>query len=217
MNTKSLPTILRGMTRKFDYLLEVGKSDTIKIAACYGEDDASSWSLTPTTEQAAAYEKNHPGETVVAGINADFFNMATGQPRGALVMEGKIYNQANGMPYFGITKDGQAVIRTDSDLSDLETAVGGDAILINNGVPIDASSSYGELKYSRTAIGIKDDGTVITFVTHGLNAPVSCGRKYTEIAQMLAEAGCTWALALDGGGSSTYAARPGRKLGSYSP
>ena len=61
-------------------------------------------------------------------------------------MEGKIYNQANGMPYFGITKDGQAVIRTDSDLSDLETAVGGDAILINNGVPIDASSSYGELK-----------------------------------------------------------------------
>ena len=80
------------------------------------------------------------------------------------------------MPYFGITKDGQAVIRTDSDLSDLETAVGGDAILINNGVPIDASSSYGELKYSRTAIGIKDDGTVITFVTHGLNAPVSCGR-----------------------------------------
>ena len=198
----------QGNDQKIDYLLEVGKSDTIKIAACYGEDDASSWSLTPTTEQAAAYEKNHPGETVVAGINADFFNMATGQPRGALVMEGKIYNQANGMPYFGITKDGQAVIRTDSDLSDLETAVGGDAILINNGVPIDASSSYGELKYSRTAIGIKDDGTVITFVTHGLNAPVSCGRKYTEIAQMLAEAGCTWALALDGGGSSTYAARP---------
>lgn len=198
----------QGNDQKIDYLLEVGKSDTIKIAACYGEDDASSWSLTPTTKQAAAYEKNHPGETVVAGINADFFNMATGQPRGALVMEGKIYNQANGMPYFGITKDGQAVIRTDSDLSDLETAVGGDAILINNGVPIDASSSYGELKYSRTAIGIKDDGTVITFVTHGLNAPVSCGRKYTEIAQMLAEAGCTWALALDGGGSSTYAARP---------
>lgn len=198
----------QGNDQKIDYLLEVGKNDTIKLAACYGEDDASSWSLTPTTRQAAAYEKNHPGETVVAGINADFFNMATGQPRGALVMEGRIYNQANGMPYFGVTKDGQAVIRSDSDLSDLETAVGGDAILINNGVPIDASSSYGELKYSRTAIGIKDDGTVITFVTHGLNAPVSCGRKYTEIAQMLAEAGCTWALALDGGGSSTYAARP---------
>ena len=100
----------------------------IKIVSGYGQDDASSWSLTPTTTQAKAYEKNHPGETVVAAINADFFNMATGEPMGALVMNGKIICQANGRNYFGVTKDGKAVIRNTPDLSDLQTAVGGDVI-----------------------------------------------------------------------------------------
>ena len=197
-----------GTEQKIDYLCEVGKSKDIKIVAGYGQDDGSSWSLTPTTKQAAAYEKNHPGETVVAGINADFFNMANGQPQGALVMEGKVYNQANGRPFFGITKDGDPVIRQDNNLSDIEAAVGGDVILIANGKPITENTSYGALKYSRTAIGIKADGTVVTFVTHGLNAPISCGRTYTDIAEMLAAEGCVSALALDGGGSATYAGRP---------
>ena len=197
-----------GNEQKIDYLCEIGKSDTIKIVAGYGQDDASSWSLTPTTKQAAAYEKNHPGETVVAGINADFFNMATGQPQGALVMEGKVYNNANNRPYFGITKDGKAVIRQDNNLGDLDAAVGGDVILVSDGKPVTENTSYGALKYSRTAIGIKADGTVVTFVTHGLNPPISCGRTYTDIAAMLANEGCVSALALDGGGSSTFAARP---------
>ena len=197
-----------GNRQKIDYLCEIGKSDTIKVAAGYGQDDASSWTLLETTRQAAAYEKSHPGETVVAAINADFFNMATGQPQGALVMEGKVYNNANNRPYFGITKDGKAVIRQDNNLSDLQTAVGGDVILIDNGKPIDKNTEYGALKYSRTAIGIKDDGTIVTFVTYGLNPPTSCGRSYKDIAQMLVNEGCVYALALDGGGSSTFAARP---------
>lgn len=197
-----------GNRQKIDYLCEIGKSDTIKVAAGYGQNDASSWTLLETTRQAAAYERSHPGETVVAAINADFFNMATGQPQGALVMEGKVYNNANNRPYFGITKDGKAVIRQDNNLSDLETAVGGDVILIDNGKPIDKNTEYGALKYSRTAIGIKADGTIVTFVTYGLNPPTSCGRSYKDIAQMLVNEGCVYALALDGGGSSTFAARP---------
>ncbi len=197
-----------GTKQNIDYLCEIGKSDTIKIVAGYGKNDATSWSLTPTTVQAKAYEESHPGEIVVAGINADFFNMANGQPLGALVMEGVVCNGANGRPYFGITKDGNAVIRYGDDLSDLVTAVGGDIVLIDNGVPIGSDTAYGALAYSRTAIGIKADGTVVTFVTHGLNAPIACGRTYTEIAQMLADAGCVSALALDGGGSATYASRP---------
>ncbi len=197
-----------GNDQKIDYLCEIGKSENIKIVACYGKDSVDSWSLTPTTVQAKAYEQHHPGHTVVAGINADFFNMANGQPMGALVMEGKICNNANGRPYFGITKDGNAVIRQNNDLSDLQTAVGGDVILIADGKPVTENTSYGALNYSRTAIGIKADGTVVTFVTHGLNPPISGGRTYTEIAEMLSKEGCVSAIALDGGGSSTFAARP---------
>ena len=197
-----------GDQQHIDYIAEVAMGENIKIVSGYGQDDASSWSLTPTTTQAKAYEKNHPGETVVAAINADFLNMATGEPMGALVMNGKIICQANGRNYFGVTKDGKAVIRNTPDLSDLQTAVGGDVILVNNGEVVPENGSYGALKYSRTAIGIRADGTVLTFVTYGLRAPISCGRTYDQMAQMLKNAGCVSAIALDGGGSSTYCARP---------
>lgn len=197
-----------GDQQHIDYIAEVTMGENIKIVSGYGQDDASSWSLTPTTTQAKAYEKNHPGETVVAAINADFFNMGTGEPMGALVMNGKIICQANGRNYFGVTKDGKAVIRNTPDLSDLQTAVGGDVILVNNGEVVPENGSYGALKYSRTAIGIRADGTVLTFVTYGLRAPISCGRTYDQMAQMLKNAGCVSAIALDGGGSSTYCARP---------
>ena len=79
-----------GDQQHIDYIAEVTMGENIKIVSGYGQDDASSWCLTPTSAQAKAYEKNHPGETVVAAINADFFNMATGEPMGALVMNGKI-------------------------------------------------------------------------------------------------------------------------------
>ena len=197
-----------GDQQHIDYIAEVAMGENIKIVSGYGQDDASSWCLTPTTTQAKAYEKNHPGETVVAAINADFFNMGTGEPMGALVMNGKIICQANGRNYFGVTKDGKAVIRSTPDLSDLQTAVGGDVILVNNGEVVPENGSYGALKYSRTAIGIRADGTVLTFVTYGLRAPISCGRTYDQMAQMLKNAGCVSAIALDGGGSSTYCARP---------
>ena len=113
-----------GNDQKIDFMCRAQLSDSIKIVACYGEDDASSWRMVSTTKQAAAYEKNHPGETVVAAINADFFNMATGEPIGALVMEGKVYHEANSRWYFAILKDGTPVIRNSPDLSDCETAVG---------------------------------------------------------------------------------------------
>lgn len=197
-----------GNDQKIDYLCEIEPSDTIKVVAGYGQDSADKWCLTSTTDQAKAYMKNHPGETVVAGINADFFNMGTGEPLGALVMEGKVYHDSNGRYYFGITKEGKAVIRNDADLSDIQSAVGGDALLINDGAIMTENTAYGELDYSRTAIGIKKDGTIVTFVTYGNRAPVSCGRTYLEIAQMLKNEGCVYALALDGGGSATLISRP---------
>ena len=203
-----ITNVSTGDDQKIDYICEIAPGDTVKVVAGYGKDSAESWSLTRTTAQAAAYEKNHPGETVVAAINADFFNMATGEPMGALVMEGQKKHDANGRYYFGIKKDGTPVIRNTADLSDLSMAVGGDALLVENGQVVEESSSYGELKYSRTAIGFKEDGTIVTFVTYGKRPPVSCGRTYEEMAQMFAKAGCVTALALDGGGSSTWAGRP---------
>lgn len=202
----------KGNDQKIDYLCEIDLkgTDTTKIVAGYGPNySTDSWSLTSTTAQAAGYEKK-TGEKVVAGINADFFNMATGEPMGALVQDGVVKHGTGNRNYFAVTKDGDPVIRRGNvPLDDCQTAIGGDVILVENGqVTAEAQTEYGKLDYSRTAIGVRADGTVITFVTHGRLYPVSCGRTYQEIAELLADSGCVTALALDGGGSATYAARP---------
>lgn len=196
-----------GNDQKIDYMCRATLSDDIKIVACYGEDDASSWRMVATTAQAAAYEKNHPGETVVAAINADFFNMATGEPIGALVMEGKQYHDAGGRWYFAILKDGTPVIRNNPDLSDCQTAVGGWMPLVKDGEYCTENFAGGTNDYSRSTIGIMEDGSIVTSVTHGMLTPVSCGRTYKEIAEMYLREGAKDVLVLDGGGSATYAAR----------
>lgn len=76
-------------------------------------------------------------------------------------------------------------------------------ILVRDGVPQTFEGDYATLKYSRTALGIKADGTIVTYTTHGISAPTSCGETYNDVAKILAAQGCVIALNIDGGGSST--------------
>lgn len=190
-----------------DVQTDVYSSGKVKIVACYKDYQYETLGLQTVTDQAKAYEKAHPGEKVIAGINADFYNMNTGAPSGAFVMEGTVYNSVHGRPYFAILKDGTAVIRdgSHSDLSDVQEAVAGNMMIVTNGEVTVEEGDYQTLSYSRTAIGIKEDGTVITYVTHGISSPTSCGETYVDVAKVLQAQGCTSALMLDGGGSSTYA------------
>lgn len=199
-----------GNKQNIDYFCEVDLSgtSTTKIISGYGDYDATKWSMQRLGDQAKAAEEA-TGLNVVAGINADFYNMSTGEPAGALVMEGKTYHAANGRPYFAILKDGTAAIRQGNvPLADVESAVGGDAIIVKDGkVNVDSNNTYQTIVYSRCAIGIKEDGTVVTFTTHGRNYPISCGRTYKEIAEMMIGVGCKTVLNLDGGGSATYSSQ----------
>ena len=196
------------------------KENCLKIVAGYNNYDGSKWALQPVSKQAKAYEKAHPGETVVAAMNGDFYNMQTGQPMGALVMGGKVINGINSRNFFAVMKDGCAVICDGSgkvisegehngatiDLSEnVMEAVGGDKISVLDGKLIDMSSDeYGALKYARAAIGIKADGSIVTYVTRGKNLPISHGETYNEVSNKLIKAGCTTVLQLDGGGSATF-------------
>ncbi|MFR2564826.1 MAG: hypothetical protein ACLS8Q_07905 [Anaerovoracaceae bacterium] len=48
------------------------KENCLKLVAGYNNYDGSKWALQPVSKQAKAYEKAHPGETVVAAMNGDF-------------------------------------------------------------------------------------------------------------------------------------------------
>ncbi len=55
----------------------------------------------------------------------------------------------------------------------------------------------------RTAVGVKADGSVIFYTIDGRQSGYSVGATIQAVAQRLAELGCTEAVLLDGGGSTT--------------
>ncbi len=65
----------------------------------------------------------------------------------------------------------------------------------------------------RSVVGIKPDGTVVIMLNDGRQAPYSEGMSMYEIAEVMLDLGCSFAVNCDGGGSSTYLSqRPGEEL-----
>ena len=196
----------------------------VTVNANYNENDPSKWKPARVLDQAnAAQEKRSNPENeyykenyqVIASINADGFNMSNGTPSGILVMDGKEWNAPNGNGFFGITKEGKAVIGTTQEYKtiykdQIQEAVSGFGItLVKDGkLNITASENYTADRASRTAVGITKTGKVVFMVLDGRQEPVSCGGSMVEIAQIMLEAGCVDAINLDGGGSTTYVSKP---------
>ena len=65
----------------------------------------------------------------------------------------------------------------------------------------------------RSVVGIKPDGTVVIMLNDGRQAPYSVGMSMYELAEVMLDLGCSFAVNCDGGGSSTYLSqRPGEEL-----
>ncbi|MQR97328.1 phosphodiester glycosidase family protein [Fictibacillus phosphorivorans] len=176
-------------------------------------NDENGFGLQPVRAQAnAASEENHQ---VVAAVNADFYNMATGEPHGVVYKDGRAIKGTSGRTwnFFGIKKDGTAVIGNPSEYEsikvDLQEALGGNAILVRNS-QIYQTPQTGQDKEPRTAVGIKEDGDVFFVVIDGRQEPYSAGISMKDLAQIMIDHGAVHALNLDGGGSSTFTTR---KLG----
>lgn len=76
-------------------------------------------------------------------------------------------------------------------------------VLVRDGVTLpglDATAA------PRTAIGLRPDGSVIFYTIDGRQSGYSVGASYPQVADRLIELGCTTAVALDGGGSTTLGA-----------
>ncbi|MBQ8605362.1 MAG: phosphodiester glycosidase family protein [Clostridia bacterium] len=93
---------------------------------------------------------------------------------------------------------------------DVNTAVGGGDLLVKDGKvcnPAGFDESISKSLTSRSAIGIKSDGSVIFFAAErDKDAVASIGMSLDSVAQMLADMGCLSAVNLDGGGSTTICA-----------
>ena len=200
--------------------------DDVAVYANYKDNQCAEFGMAKLTEQMAAAQKRNstdtsapnynPYYTVVAGVNGDFYNMSTGRPSGAFVMEGTVVNASNNRPFFAIREDGTPVIghgtanwNTYNAESPIVEAVGGSQVIVFDGkdVTANASGSYNLDRHCRTCVGITADGKIVLMSLDGRQEPFSCGGTMHELAQIMLEAGCVSAINLDGGGSTTFAAR----------
>ena len=202
--------------------------DDVLVQGGYMDAQVERLGMSKLTEQAAAANAkfSNPDDPdfisedykVVAGTNGDFYNMQTGQPSGAFAINGKVMNNANNRPWFAIFADGTALCGANNTEYNaaiaahgaVQNSVGGSQMLVVNGADVtaNASGSYNTDRHSRTMIGVTADNKVVSVVVDGRQSPFSDGGCMHELAQIMIEAECVTAINLDGGGSTTFGARP---------
>ncbi len=194
--------------------VKVGKDSTASVAVGYGDDDIDTiktgrnWAMTETTKQAQSMQTRR-NTNVVGAINAGGYDMSNGRPVGAFfIMSGTMINEPT-YTTFWIDKDGNAHITSAQECNEAFAA----------GNVLEAVASFGDIfektdmpaatfdnstRASRTAIGIKVDGTVVMLMVDGRQAPYSVGMTMAEVGAAMESLGCVQAVNLDGGGSSTF-------------
>ena len=193
--------------------VKVGTGSTASLALGYSDynietiQSGRNWAMLETTKQAQSMQTRR-GENVVGAINAGGYDMSNGRPSGAFVMNGVAINRATATTFW-VDMDGKAHI-TDAqtcnaalDAGNVREAVAGFGDIFENRHA--RSRLDNTTRASRTAIGIKADGTVVMLMVDGRQAPYSVGMTMAEVAASMEALGCVEAVNLDGGGSSTFA------------
>ena len=181
---------------------------------------ASFYTSTPSNSTQTGKVANIPsqiksaetnGKKVIAGVNADFFDMGgTNVMRGLCIKDGVVMTGTGDRPWFGITKDGEAVMGTSAEYEkykgNLQNAVGGSHVILrgDNTSNIAVGTEFADTRHPRTAVGTKMDGSVVIMVVDGRQSSISNGASLADLAEIFSSLGCSDAINLDGGGSSTF-------------
>ena len=193
--------------------IKVGEGSTASVAVGYGDDDIDTiktgrnWSMTETTKQAQSMQTRR-NTNVVGAINAGGYDMSNGRPSGAFIMSGTKINDPTGTTFW-IDGSGAAHITSAQECNaalaagNVREAVASFGDIFENGHA--RSGLDNTTRASRTAIGIKADGTVVMLMVDGRQAPYSVGMTMAEVGAAMEALGCVQAVNLDGGGSSTFA------------
>lgn len=92
----------------------------------------------------------------------------------------------------------------DAALAGCQWASGGGDVLIRDGAVTDSRYWDSALKgrNPRSAVGIREDGSVLYYTVDGRSPGYSSGLTMNQLAEELQQAGCVQAINLDGGGST---------------
>lgn len=227
-NKPSMTTAIANFFHRDSQMVENIKNadSTIKVET-YKDDTFSAKIMlvsNPTRLKVAVTKyKGDVGETVsemvadagaVAGFNGGAFQDVAyrgtgGIPLGTTIHNGQIITKGDGkQPIIGFTKEGQLVVGTYSDDQLMEfgvtEALTFGPVLVKDGEGV-VKGDGGWGAAPRTAIGQREDGTVIVIVTdgrgvHGVN---NLGATMRDLESLMLKYGAINAANLDGGSSST--------------
>lgn len=201
----------KGLSMKI-FIFEVDLNNpniSIEASSPYNKPE---YAMQQMTQQATYVDED--GHKVWAGINADFYNMSTGEPRGVFYKKGvalrtKFDSGTRG--FFAIMKDKTALIATSGEYADIAAtgnimeAVGGSVALVSQGSIVKHNDTTIE---PRTCIGISQDAKKIYILAvDGRNFWYSNGMGFEELGQCMQAMGAYNAINLDGGGSTTFFVR----------
>ena len=199
-------------SNQFLALLEIPPQSPRRLAFTYEPR------RTPTSSHARKHN-------AVAAINGSFFDMALHNPICYLRIDGselgvntpqasdsihrKYYQYGSlsligGHPVIFVPDSSRLAERTLPD-SNIMTA---GPLLIHNGttLPMRTDKTFVTDRHNRTAIGVKPDGTVLLLVVDG-RTKQSEGLSLQDLTRLMRWLGCSEALNLDGGGSTTMYVR----------
>jgi exopolysaccharide biosynthesis protein len=162
-------------------------------------------------------------------VNGDFFNaQATrdiegrdigyvrgklASPVGMAMTDGRLWHSAEkAEPYLAISTNHTAHFYRgesgDSVAPGVFQILAGGQIIEEDGKAIEYTSAFATNRHPRTVVGLDRTGTKLTLVTvDGRQSNLSIGMTLHELSQQMILLGCTSALNLDGGGSTTLVYR----------
>ena len=183
--------------------------------------------LQPVSEIAAR-------ERFAVAVNGDFFaaagvpdgpgrhaGFARGKPASAVgptVCDGRrVAVNATTRPALQVSADGHvtiALVPAGATLpADVTQSVGGSGLLVVDGRAVPQPPARLVIRHPRTAVGLtRDRSRLILLVVDGHHPGTAAGMTGDELATELVGVGCDVAMNLDGGGSTTLAARDGDRV-----
>ena len=149
----------------------------------------------------------------IEGKNTGYVRGKAAAPVGTAMTDGNLWHRGTKhWPYLEITSNRKGKIIEDGVTASLDPnaqqIVGGSHVIVRDGKPVSYTSRFATARHPRTAVGLDATGTQLTLlVVDGRQPAQSIGMTLAELSDELIKLGCTSAINLDGGGSTTLVYR----------
>lgn len=158
--------------------------------------------------------EDRKGHRVLAGVNADFFDLRSGVPQQMVYKEGRALRDTvrPQRGFAGVLRSGRLTVgdaaRYAAVKDKLDEALGGYQLLLDRGRVIPQPvTTFDTTRHPRTALGIRGRRRLFLVVVDGRQPAYANGMPLEELAQLCKDLGARQAINLDGGGSTTLVSR----------